>query len=70
MRRIDELILQRNAIVVNAETQSEEAGDRCWAELGVANGHIERVLHGVFALSPAVERDIGQCFRRVRSHGA
>lgn len=61
---IDDYIEQRNEIQLKAEALGKETADKCWAELGVANRHIERVLNGELRLA-VVESEIQQCFRRI-----
>ncbi len=62
---IDDYIEQRNHIQLIAEDQSEEIARKCWAELGVANRHIARVLDEQLPLG-IVENEIVQCLQRVR----
>lgn len=65
---IDDLIKRRNNIALVAENHDDEnvAGD-CWARLGVANRHIERVLEEVEPFTPGVEREIVQCLDETES---
>jgi hypothetical protein len=65
-RSIDDYIKQRNEIQLAAEEKGN--GDSCWIRLGPANRHIERVLAGS-ALTPAVEREIQNCFDRLIDTG-
>jgi hypothetical protein len=61
---IDDYIARRNQIQLKAEAIDKETADRCWAELGVANRHIQRVLGGQLPLR-IVSDEIEKCFRRV-----
>ena len=61
---IDDYIKRRNDLQLKAEDVSEEAAQRCWTELGVANRHIERVLNGTLPLH-VVESEIERCLQRV-----
>jgi hypothetical protein len=63
---IDDYIEQRNALYLKAENISKEAADTVWAELGVANRHIDRVLRGKLFTLPQVEKEIQDCLQRVR----
>jgi hypothetical protein len=72
---IDDYIDRRNEIQLHFEPgnpgnphegrlPAEKFANEVFAELGVANRHIARVLDGVLPLS-AVAREIEQCFERV-----
>ncbi len=63
---IDDYINKRNEIQLEAESRGEETGRRCWAELGVANRHIEAVLRGDLTLTPGVRSEIERCLEEVR----
>ena len=56
---IDDYIERRNEIYLAAEAEGEAEGDRAWAELGVANRHIDRVLGGVLPLAAVAAGDRG-----------
>ena len=64
-KTIDDYIEERNAIQLKAEPLGDKEANKCWAELGVANRHITRVLDGMFELGD-VEKEIEACFHRVR----
>lgn len=64
MNTIERLIDKRNYIQELAESRGKETADRVWAELGVANRHITRVVEGEMRLTPAIENEIEQCIKR------
>lgn len=64
MAAIDGYIERRNAIQLRAENRSKEEADKTWAELGVANRHITRVIEGILPL-PLAESEIENCLTRV-----
>ena len=61
---IDDYITRRNEIQLASEEVSEERAQACWASLGIANRHIERVLAGRLPFSLAVEKEIRECLTR------
>ena len=64
-KTIDDYIEERNELQLKAEGINKTIADNCWAELGVANRHIARVLSGEFRLE-VVENEIIKCLSRTR----
>lgn len=60
-----EYVEQRNELQRRAEARSKELADRVWAELGVLNRHIERVMKEQVRLEQ-VEGEMRKCLDRVR----
>lgn len=64
---IDDYIKRRNGIQRKANTLNESVSKSCWARMGVANRHIDRVLSGKLELAPGVEWEIERSLRDTES---